>query len=180
MIISCLFQVQNKDFRFRKIQQGHANARRTAFFRGSLKANPSGPTHIMIFIGLHERGQTFQIIGLYYHACVIIENVNYSWLNHFFKVWCELWISLKEKYAEFIDLPWKFGGVLSPRNVKELVCLRDCFHLHIHLLFLRMHSQCLLTKTHCIYYCYEGIEVNLIVNCEKKFSAPYPMFDTEL
>lgn len=66
------------------------------------------------------------------------------------------------------------------RNVKELVCLRDYFHLHIPLLFLRMHSQCLLTKTHFTYYCYEGIEVNLIVNCEKKFSAPYPMFDTEL
>ena len=76
--ISCLFQVQNKNLRFRKIQQSHANARRTAFFRGSLKANPSGPTHIMIFIGLHERGQTFQMIGLYYHACVIIQNVNYS------------------------------------------------------------------------------------------------------
>ena len=78
LIISCLFQVQNKNLRFRKIQQSHANARRTAFFRESLKANPSGLTHIMIFIGLHERGQTFQIIGLYYHAYVIIENVNYS------------------------------------------------------------------------------------------------------
>ena len=44
----------------------------------SLNANPSGPTHIVIFIGLHERGQTFQMILLYYHACVIIENVNYS------------------------------------------------------------------------------------------------------
>ena len=76
--ISCLFQVQNKNLRFRKIQQSHASARRTAFFRGSLKANPSGPTHILIFIGLHERGQTFQMIGLYYHACVIIEYVNYS------------------------------------------------------------------------------------------------------
>lgn len=77
-IISCLFQVQNKNLRFRKIQQSHAYARRKAFFRGSLKANPSGPTQIMIFIGLHERGQTFQMIGLHYHAYVIIENVNYS------------------------------------------------------------------------------------------------------
>ena len=83
-------------------------------------------------------------------------------------MWFELWISLKEKYAEFIDLSWKFGGVLSPRNVKELVCLRDYFHLYIHLLFLRMHPQCLLTKTHFICYCYEGIEVNLLINCEKK------------
>ena len=83
-------------------------------------------------------------------------------------MWFELWISLKEKYAEFIDLSWKFGGVLSPRNVKELVYLRDCFNLYIHLLFLRMHPQCLLTKTHFICYCYEEIEVNLFVNCEKK------------
>ena len=83
-------------------------------------------------------------------------------------MWSELWISLKEKCAEFIDLSWKLGGVLSPRNVKELVCLRDCFHLYIHLMFLRMHPQCLLTKTHFICYCYEETEVNLFVNCEKK------------